>query len=72
MRTVIVVAVAGLLSACTSLPVVQTGLDPSNPNVRVRPPRSAPVFAGSIAYRPIEPKGWVDINNAIKSGKGTE
>lgn len=65
MRSLFVMAPAIILSACTTLPEVGMGPSPADPAVAVAPTRYTPVLAGTIDYRPVTPKPWVDSNRQV-------
>jgi len=65
MRFVLLAAAAVSLSACASPPPNLVRLDPSNPDVPVRPSRYVPVTAGTVDYRPVEPKPWPQQNQEV-------
>ena len=55
-------AIAG---GCTVLPRTEVGEAPSNPGVRVPQVDYRPVTAGTRTFRPVEPKGWEDLNRQV-------
>lgn len=58
-------AVAIFLSACSGSPILTSGLDASNPASPVPPVEYVPVTAGTVDYRPVEPKPWVEQNDRV-------
>lgn len=65
MRSPFVMAPAIILSACTALPDAGASLSPADPAVAVSPARYAPVLAGTVDYRPVAPKSWIDSNRQV-------
>jgi hypothetical protein len=62
------VALGGLLltAACTSAPPsLQSGPDPSDPDVRVAPAAYRSAFSGYSNPRPAEPKPWQQRNERV-------
>ena len=70
MKFAVLAATAATVSACAGLPPpVSTGPDPADPAVAVRPAAYSPVLAGTIDYRPVEPKSWVERNSSVAGGE---
>lgn len=70
MKIAVLVAAAAIVSACAGLPPpVATGPDPANPSAGVRPVDYSPVLAGTVDYRPVEPKPWAERNNSVAGGE---
>ena len=65
MKTVILTAVAVVVSACSTLPVLGVGADPSDPTASVPRLRYVPVTAGTIDFRPVDPKPWIERNDGV-------
>ncbi len=65
MKSVLLAAAAVILSACASPAPNLVELDPSNPDAPVRPSRYVPVTAGTLDYRPVEPKSWLRQNQEV-------
>ena len=65
MKIVLLTALAVTLSACAKLPVVAVGADPTNPRAAVPRTRYVPVTAGTVDFRPVEPKPWVEQNGNV-------
>ncbi len=55
-------AIAG---GCTALPGTEVGSSPSDPGARVPPVAYSPVMSGARTFRPVEPKGWEDLNRQV-------
>jgi len=70
MRFIVVVATSVALSGCAEFPVLQAGADPADPAARVPPTRYVPVSAGTIDYRPVEPKSWIEQNQRVAPRMG--
>ncbi len=70
MKIVVLVAAAATVSACAGPPPqLAMGPDPADPNAAVRPAGYSPVLAGTIDYRPVEPKPWAELNNSVAGGE---
>lgn len=67
-------AAAALLSACTAspLPDIISGADPSSPTAAAKPVTYQPVTAGTVDYRPVDPKPWGDQNAQVAPGAESE
>lgn len=65
MRSVLALGAALWLAACSPLPVVTAGPDPSDPAHPAAPVRYSPVLAGTGHYEPVEPKPWGETNRAV-------
>ena len=65
MKIVLLTALAVTLSACSKLPVVAVGADPTSPQAAVPRTRYVPVTAGTVDFRPVEPKPWVEQNSNV-------
>ncbi|OYZ70331.1 MAG: hypothetical protein B7Y12_18295, partial [Rhizobiales bacterium 24-66-13] len=62
MKPVFLTAFAVVLSACSGPPVIEVGSSPSDPSSSVKPLRYTPVTAGTVDYRPVDPKPWIERN----------
>ena len=69
MKTFVVMAVAVTLSACSSPPVIGVGADPSDPSASVPRLRYIPVTAGTVDFRPADPKPWIERNDSVAPKK---
>lgn len=70
MKIAVLVAAAATVSACAGLPPpLAMGPDPADPAVAVRPAGYSPVLAGTIDYRPVEPKPWAERNSSVAGGE---
>lgn len=59
-------SLAVILSACsTPPPSLVAGRDPSDPSAPVAAVRYTPVTAGTVDYRPVEPKPWGEQNQRV-------
>lgn len=60
-------ALAVLLTACSVNvpPDIISDTDPSSPTAPVKPVRYVPVTAGTVDYRPVEPKPWIEQNQQV-------
>lgn len=72
MKPVLLTALAVIVSACSGPPAIVTGADPADPSARVPDSRYAPVTAGTIDYRPIDPKSWTERNQDVAPKAGGE
>jgi hypothetical protein len=72
MKFVVVVAMAAALSACTDQLVLRAGNDPADPAISVPSFQYAPVTAGTLDYRPVEPKSWIQRNQDVAPRQGAE
>ncbi|RAI34337.1 hypothetical protein [Rhodoplanes serenus] len=74
MKIAVLAALSAILSACSVPPPMAVGLDPADPDVPVAPTRYRSVTAGTVDYRPIDPKPWAEQNQQVapqpKSGAG--
>ncbi|MEP9352485.1 hypothetical protein ABLE93_02680 [Xanthobacter sp. KR7-65] len=70
MRSLLLAATAVLVAACSGPPSIAVGPDPADPAAPVRATRYAPVFAGEVDYRPVEPRSWIEQNRAATPGQG--
>jgi hypothetical protein len=70
MRFIVFAAAAVVLSGCAEFPVLQAGADPGDPGARVPPTRYTPVTAGTVDYRPVEPKSWIEQNQRVAPRTG--
>lgn len=61
------------LGACTPLPPPSYLAAPSDPAVRAQS-RYQSVAAGTMSFRPVDPKGWEELNSRVgpKKGAGDE
>lgn len=57
--------VAALVGGCADLPVVETGARPADPDVRVSALAYRSVTGGTRMFRPVEPKGWEELNRQV-------
>lgn len=67
MKSFLLLAFVVMLAACTvnSPPAIVSGTDPSNASARAKPVRYTPVTAGTVVYRPVEPKPWLEQNEQV-------
>lgn len=65
MKSVLLTAVAVILSACSGPPLIEAGPSPSDASAWVPAQRYVPVTAGTIDYRPVEPKPWIERNERV-------
>ncbi len=65
MKFVVPMALAVVLSACAPPPQLAVGPDPTNPNAPVPRLGYTPVTAGTVDFRPVEPKPWLERNRAV-------
>jgi len=67
MKSFLLIATAVMLAACTASapPEIVAGTDPSSPSARAKPVKYAPVTAGTVVYRPVEPKPWLEQNKQV-------
>jgi hypothetical protein len=72
MKPVLLTALAVIVSACSSPPVILAGADPADPSSRVPGSRYMPVTSGTLDYRPIDPKPWVEQNQGVAPKSGGE
>lgn len=72
MKSVLLVATAVVLSACSGLPNIQAGADPADPHAPAPRSRYAPVTAGTVDYRPVEPKPWLQQNERVAPQEGSK
>ncbi|PYE86495.1 hypothetical protein [Phyllobacterium leguminum] len=72
MKPILLTAVAVTLSACSSPPLISAGADPSDAAIPVPAMRHMSVTAGTINYRPVEPKPWIERNELVAPKKGGE
>jgi len=68
MRSVLALGAGLWLAACSPLPIVTVGPDPTDSNSPVRPVSYRPVLVGTTHYEPVEPKPWGAVNGAITPG----
>ncbi|UOK73749.1 hypothetical protein [Ancylobacter polymorphus] len=72
MKTVSLMALAVILSACSGPPNIEAGADPSDAGVQVPVARYAPVMSGTVDYRPVDPKSWIERNEQVAPKKRGE
>ncbi|HEV7286560.1 MAG TPA: hypothetical protein VGN75_17035 [Kaistia sp.] len=72
MKFVVVVALAAILSACSDETLIRVGHDPADPTASVPNFKYTSVTAGTVDYRPVEPKSWVERNQNVTPRKGGE
>jgi len=70
MKPVLLAAVVAVLSGCSGPPVIEAGADPADASSRVKALRYRPVTAGTLDYRPVEPKPWAQRNELVTPRKG--
>ena len=70
MRSLLPMALAVLVSACSGPPLITSGPDPADPSVAVPAVRYSPVFAGDVDYRPVPPRSWIELNQCVAPGQG--
>lgn len=54
-----------LLGACVAPPRIASGPSPADASVRVPALSYQPVTAGVQTFRPVEPKGWEELNRQV-------
>lgn len=59
------VTVIALLGACSAPPKIMSGPSPSDPAVRVPALAYQPITGGVKSFRPVEPKGWEELNRNV-------
>lgn len=62
---VAVVVLAASLGACIAPPKIVSGPSPDDASVRVPALAYQPVTGGVKSYRPVEPKGWEELNRQV-------
>ncbi len=69
-RTMFLPMMLALLAGCASapLPVIQSGADPTDPDQTTSQPQYVPVTAGTVDYRPVQPKPWLEQNERVTPG----
>lgn len=72
MKPVLLTATAVILSACAGPPAIEAGANPSDANSRVPATRYVPVTAGTVEYRPVDPKPWTERNERVAPKTGSE
>ncbi|TBN53625.1 hypothetical protein EYR15_07400 [Hansschlegelia quercus] len=66
MKPLVSAAAALLVGGCTAqLPSPVAGGDPRDPSAPVPAVRHASVTAGTVDYRPVEPKLWLEQNKGV-------
>jgi hypothetical protein len=65
LRLLAVTAPAMLASACALPANPVAGDDPADPAARVARPAYVSVTAGMKSFRPVEPKGWEELNRQV-------
>ena len=60
-----IIAAGMLLGACVAPPVIATGPSPTDASVRVPALAYQPVTGGVKTFRPVEPKGWEELNRQV-------
>ncbi|MBP0578543.1 hypothetical protein J8I29_04400 [Labrys sp. LIt4] len=65
MKIAIPTALAVALSACAPPPKLAVGPDPSNPDTPVPRLHYTPVTSGTLDFRPVEPRPWVERNDRV-------
>jgi hypothetical protein len=65
MKIAIPTVLAVVLSACAAPPRLAVGPDPTNPTAPVPHLRYTPVTAGTVDFRPVDPKPWVERNDGV-------
>lgn len=65
MKSVVLMALAVTLAGCSAWPNLDAGRDPSDPTAKVPRQRYDSVMAGTIDYRPVQPRSWVDSNERV-------
>ncbi|MDH7794476.1 MULTISPECIES: hypothetical protein [unclassified Beijerinckia] len=63
--TAVAVTLAGALAGCSAWPNLDAVRDPADPTAKVPRQRVAPVMAGTVDYRPVQPKSWIDSNQRV-------
>ncbi|MGA0564798.1 hypothetical protein ACO2RV_20305 [Ancylobacter sp. VNQ12] len=72
MKPVLLTALAVILSACSGPPDIETAAHPSDASVPVPALRYVPVTAGTVDYRPVDPKPWTERNERVAPKTGSE
>jgi hypothetical protein len=70
MKSLLLMAMAVILSACSGPPAIEVGPNPSDAHARVPSSRYVPVTAGTVDYRPVDPKPWTERNERVAPGTG--
>ncbi|QEN90425.1 hypothetical protein FZC33_30745 [Labrys sp. KNU-23] len=65
MKIAVPTVLAVVLSACAPPPRLAVGPDPANPASPVPRLRYTPVAAGTVDFRPVDPKPWVERNDSV-------
>lgn len=72
MKSVLLMATSVVLSACSGLPNIQSGANPADASAPALRSRYAPVIAGAVDYRPVEPKPWTEQNDRVAPKAGSK
>jgi hypothetical protein len=72
MKPVLLTALAAILSACSGPPAIEAGRDPADANAWAPSSRYVPVTAGTVDYRPVDPKPWTERNERVAPKTGSE
>lgn len=70
MKFAVLAAVAVTLAGCSTWPNLDAVRDPADPTAKVPRQRVVPVMAGTIDYRPVQPKSWIDSNQRVAPKSG--
>lgn len=72
MKAFIWAALAAGLAACSGpLPENVGGRDPSDPRSVVPPVHYASVAAGTVDFKPVDPKPWLERNRSVTPKTGS-
>ncbi|GGB03936.1 hypothetical protein GCM10011491_35030 [Brucella endophytica] len=72
MNPISLTAVAVILSACSRLPAIGAGPNPSDPDTHVSAKPYRSVTAGAVDYWPVDPKPWIERNERVAPKAGGE
>ena len=72
MKPVLLMAAAVILSACSGPPAIESAANPSDAGSPVPTLRYVPVTAGTVDYRPVDPRPWTERNERVAPKTGGE
>lgn len=58
-------AAGAVLGACVAPPKIAVGPNPADASIRVPALAYQPVTGGVKSFRPVEPKGWEELNRQV-------
>jgi len=71
MKFAVLGAIAATLAGCAAWPNLDTVRDPADPTAKVPRHSYRSVMTGTVDYRPVQPKSWVDSNQRVApKGRG--